>query len=325
MVDAATLLGWSEDDKKIMSIFQPFAKGKIENAVSVGRKFVHYTSAETASIILRERTILLRQASLLNDFREIEFGTSCIHTSWQRHQKLFDEVFGTFDPNFGARLWSWFTSWKERIRWETFVTCVSEHDKEEDKFGRLSMWRAYGGSNGVALVINGTPFFSASDALGAYSSPVAYHTTDTFSTDFEELILRVRTSIEFLRTRDSESIFGRMCNVLHYAMLCTKHYGFLEEREWRVVRSPAFNKPSALPESITTISGVPQRVLTLHLKDDPENGLVGIELPALLDRVIVGPTQQPVAIGDAIASLLGGAGVQNPNEKIAFSDIPLRR
>jgi hypothetical protein len=325
MNDIRNALNWSDETETAMSIFQPYAKEKILGAVSTGRKFVHYTSAETASLILQTKTILLRQASLMNDFREIEFGTSCIQSSWVQHKLLFDEVFSTFEPTFGQRLWDWFSSWKDRVRWETFITCVSEHDTAENKFGRLSMWRAYGGTNGVALVVNGTPLVATSDALGAYSSPVAYHTTDSFSADFESLILRVRDNFDFLRSKSADWVFGQMCHTLHYAMLCTKHYGFCEEREWRVVRSPAFNTPSNLIESIKTISGIPQKVLTLELKDNLAGGLVGIEIPSLLDRVIIGPTQQPVAIGDALKALLKDAGVRDPMAMIAFSEIPLRR
>ena len=325
MDEARTLLGWSEDGERAMSIFQPYAKAKMLGAVSARQRFVHYTSAETAGKILQTKQVLLRQASLQNDFREIEFGTSCIQNSWQKHQALFDEVFSAYEPDFGQRLWNWLSSWKDRVRWETFVTCVSEHDPLEDKFGRLSMWRAYGGNNGVALVINGTPFFTASDALGAYSSPVAYHTSDSFSEEFEKLVIRVRDNAEFLRSQAAGWVFGQMCHVLHYAMLCTKHYGFCEEREWRIVRSPAFNKPSALSESVMTIAGIPQKVLALELKDDAANGLVGIEIPSLLDRLIIGPTQQPVAVGDALATLLKDAGVLDPYAMIVFSDIPLRR
>lgn len=261
----------------------------------------------------------------MNDFREIEFGTQCIQDSWLAHQSEFDEVFGKISPDFGERLWKWFQGWKDVVRYQTFVACVSEHREDEDIYGRLSMWRAYGGANGVALVLDAGPFLQASNALNAYSSPVAYHTRQTFHFEFGLMIERVRGDLAFLEAKGAEWVFAQMCHTLHFAMLCTKHYGFHEEREWRVVQSPAFGEPKNLTRSVAVVNDVPQTVLTLVLKDLPEEGLVGIEIPAFLDKVIIGPTQHPFVIAEAMTSLLKARGVSDPASKIALSDIPLRQ
>ena len=43
-------------------------------------------------------------------------------------------------------------SWSD-IRLNTYITCVSEHQDSEDKHGRLSMWRAFGGGTGTRVGI----------------------------------------------------------------------------------------------------------------------------------------------------------------------------
>jgi hypothetical protein len=68
----------------------------------------------------------------------------------------------------------------------TFVACFSEHggtnwdasdrDHQEDAFGRLSMWRAYGRGSGVALVLNHKPFMSRRPAWSRVQSPTCSRT-----------------------------------------------------------------------------------------------------------------------------------------------------
>jgi hypothetical protein len=48
----------------------------------------------------------------------------------------------------------------------TYLACLSEH-QDEDEHGRLPMWRAYGATTGIALVINAAP------VIGPTQFPVA--------------------------------------------------------------------------------------------------------------------------------------------------------
>lgn len=104
-----------------------------------------------------------------------------------------------------------------------------------------------------------------------------------------------------------------------------KHPGFHEEREWRVIYSPRFERSERLVADIQIIHGAPQRIFKIPLKDFPEEGFVGAEIPSFVERVIIGPTQYPVAIRDAIVGLLDEAGVENAEGKVWTSDIPLRQ
>lgn len=44
----------------------------------------------------------------------------------------------------------------------------------------------------------------------------------------------------------------------------------------------------------------------------------------LIDRIIIGPTQYPVAIYKAFVGLLAEAGVKAPEGKVFISHVPLR-
>lgn len=314
----------ASDATRRNEIFRPYATKKAGYAARTGQQFIHYTSASTASLILRNAEIWMRQSSAMNDYREIEFGQACIRHAWHEHRQRFDRVFGQVDVAIAPKLWGWLCSWEQRVRTETYLTCVSEHRSRENHHGRLSMWRAYGGNNGVGLVVDGAPLLRVSDALGAYASPVGYHTLKSFSGAFSGLLDRAEGSLDFLVQQGADQVYQELCHTLHYAMLCTKHEGFRDEREWRIVRSPAFTIPPALPARVEVIADVPQTILALKLKDHPSLGLVGIEIPKLVKRVIVGPTQYPLIVAEALSRCLKAAGIRSPEEIIAFSDIPLR-
>jgi hypothetical protein len=112
--------------------------------------------------------------------------------------------------------------------------------------------------------------------------------------------------------------------MFRFAVLCTKHPGFHEELEWRVIHSPTYEPSERVTKTIETIRGVPQHVIKIPLKNYPDEGFVGGELHELLDRIIIGPTQHPHAIADAFCDLLHQAKIPDPEKKICISDIPLR-
>jgi hypothetical protein len=100
-------------------------------------------------------------------------------------------------------------------------------------------------------------------------------------------------------------------------VVCHKHEGFREEREWRAIYAPA-RWPSALMEQdMKVISGVPQLIYKVPLDDE-------FHLKHLLDRVIVGPTQYPVPIAQAFVSELLKVGVSDATNRVFISNIPIR-
>jgi hypothetical protein len=193
---------------------------------------------------------------------------------------------------------------------DTYLTCVSERSDSEDLTGRLSMWRAYGEQTGVAFVMNNPLFVTPSDALKAYSSPVAYLNDQGFAREFSRVVDNINTEADFIRTQGRDAIRTFIFHMFRSAALCTKHLGFLEEKEWRVVYSPSAELSPYLIKEIQSIGGVPQPIYKIPLKDIPEEGLSGAEIPALLDRIIIGPTEYPLAIREAFLQLPSDAGVE---------------
>ena len=158
---------------RLCKIFHPFAFEKHLVTVAEGGRFVHYTSADAAMSILRSKEVWMRNASCMNDYREIDYGMECLQLAFksgvgQKCQRALDRMF----KDLSSEITKLFDSWVPHFRSNTYLFCVSDHLESEDNHGRLSMWRAYGNGTRLALVLKHAPFLSPSDALKAYTRPI---------------------------------------------------------------------------------------------------------------------------------------------------------
>lgn len=317
--------GIGEEQLKLFGIFQPYALNRNLEAQRQNQRFVYYTSADTAMRILRNGELWMRKSHLMNDFREIEHGFECLRGAYSKSKPRMDALFDGMFSGFCERLEKLFDNWMPYFRSDSYISCVSEHDPSEDRHGRLSMWRAYGAGAGVALVVNGGPILRPSNALKAYTSPVAYLDNAGLERAFVEILDNVEKNTDFLKALGEQQVQTNMFSAMRYAVLCTKHPGFHEEREWRVIYSPRFEQSERITSSVESIGGIPQAICRIPLRDVPEEGLYGLAPADFIDRVIIGPSKFPAGIYDALMVLLADVGVQNPAERIIFSDLPLRQ
>ena len=311
------------------ALYSLFLSHLIERAAPVlaGRRLVHYTSAEAAYRIISSRQIWLRNAALMNDYSEMRHGLSCLQEAWvsptgQRLQGWLDEKW----PGLREEIENTFNSHSDSFTNETFMLSLSEHDDDEDELGRLSMWRAYGGRAGVALVLNPTVFSSQTDVIKAFSTPVVYQDVATFVAWFGGWVDGLLAAESDLLSVEREWLSGIFFYAFRTFVLCTKHPGFQEEKEWRVFHSPAIDGQSPWLEHATeVINGIPQQVIKIHLRDDDNLGVVGVAPATLVNRVIIGPCEHPIPIRQALCVALGEAEVPEPPSKLWISFIPLRQ
>jgi hypothetical protein len=322
---SASELGVNEQEFRTFGIFYPYSMERTLEAVRKNQRFVYYTSADTAMRIIRSQEIWMRKSHLMNDYREIEHGFDCLNRAYGKYRDRMASVLDDLFPGFCERLETQFNNWLPHFRTDTYITCISEHDPLEDQHGRLSMWRAYGGGAGVAIVVNGGPLARPTQALKAYTSPVAYCSDKDVEREFLRLIKNIEDNVEFVKSLGEDLTQNHMFSALRYAVLCTKHPGFHEEREWRVIYSPTFQKSSRIVSAIESVDGTPQSICKIPLKDVPDEGLYGLELPKLIDRIIVGPSKYPFGIYEAFAALLNEAGMLDAANKVIVSDVPLRQ
>lgn len=307
-------------------IFHPYATAKYERMLASKTRFVHYCSAEAAYYIIKSKRMRLRNAVVMNDFLEIEHGAQCLARAWHSPTgEKFKQLIERLYPGMPDELAKLVDGWAPSFRADTYITCMSEHDDSEDDLGRLSMWRAYGGPVGVAVVLNPSVFLNVSDAIPAFSSPVAYLTPDDFELELAKVLANIEANVDFLKPGGREGMLTNLYHAFRLAVLCTKHPGFKEEREWRIVYSPSHQRSDRIQRSVELIRGVPQIVHSVPFEDYPEEDLVGAELPKLVNRVIIGPTEFPNQVRLALIELLDKVGVPDPTSKVVCSTIPLRQ
>lgn len=315
-------MDFTPDQYRLMTIFFPHAAEKTVSMRETGRRFVHYTSAEAAMNILSSKSVWMRKTSCMADFTEVEHGLNNLDEAYggEAGTSLVNVLNSLFD-GISADIEELFKGWRPTLSTDTYITCFSEHHDSEDNTGRLSMWRAFSRTTGVAFVFNTAPFVNPSDALKAYTSPVSY---EAHEKDLVKIAENIKESVEFLREQGRETIVGYVFNAFKFGALCSKHPGFKEEVEWRIIYTPSMEKSPYLVKDIQVIGGIPQQIYKIPLQNFPDEGLVGAEIPELIDRIIIGPTAYPSAVREAFEGLLEDAGVSEPRRLICVSDLPIR-
>lgn len=306
---------------KYMQIFLPEDLTKTLAVARDGQKFVYYTSADTAMKIIENSELWLRNAAVMNDFSEILYGLDLIHRAMigvagDRFREAIDDIHaGTIEQVAGL-----LEGWKNDWELETYIACVSAHKTEEDHSGRLSMWRAYGNT---ALVVKNTPMLSVTDDLGVYSVPVSYLSITDFEDRLNNLTNRILIDRAYLQDLGQDTLVGYIHNFFLVTAMATKHPGFSEEEEWRIFYRPTERRSNVLVEHQVVLAGVPQTVFALPLQDNPAQGLHGADIPSLLDRVIIGPTNYPYVSRSAFQRVLAKThGIKD--DRVIASDIPIR-
>lgn len=316
-------LEWFENAIKLESIFMPSARRRRDNLYNGNAfaKFVHYTTAEAALGIIRSKSLWMRNTKCMSDFREITHGREMLkkHFSETNAINNFRELMNKCLPGSADKMVKLFDQWMIDTEFNTYISSISEHDPTEDQHGRLSMWRAFGGNSArVAIVLNVPWIPKRSLELAIGFAPVLYHNEKLICNEFNEILQNISQNIDFIKSANQDEVEGTIYNMLLSFVVSTKHDGFAEEREWRAIYRPQQNPSHHMNYEVEVINGIPQMVYKLPLdKDD-------LDFVNLFDRLIIGPTQYPSALGDAFNSELQKIGVADSEKRINISGIPIR-
>lgn len=295
-------------------------------------KLVHYTSAQAAFSILtggddEARCLWLRNATEMNDFSEVAFGQQMLinvlrdadlQNSFQAAcREIAPEIEGVFNL-MGSEF--------ETIKLNTYLLSLSRHTGLELEIGLLSMWRAYGGSANVCLVFNTEAFANDQDAYDVIIAPVDYTGAIGVRREVERIRAAMIHNKDALKQIDPGIVTFNLKYALDMMLLSTKHPGFKEEEEWRVIYRPP-NPPDVpdVPSKVVCVNGIIQNVYYLPMKDIPDKGLKNANLNDLLHRIIIGPTPNPYVVCDAFVRLLRSEGIEDAEQRVRSSGIPLRR
>lgn len=311
---------------RVNEVLMPYAT-EAHARVEGGTRFVHYTSAKSALEILQSRCMWMRNATCMNDYNEMRHGLRCLIEAFSGPAgSAFNGALNACYTDLAAELDAKFTAVVPHLIEHTYIACVSEHSDDEELYGRLSMWRAYGNTTGAALVFNNGPFIRPNEAHLIWTTPVAYIDASGFRGQIQRIAEQMEAQRDLLKMLSREDLLDAVFRTLIFAVVSSKHEGFKEEREWRIVHLPMIWPSSAerLPLDQVALGGVPQPIFKIPMVDYPDEGFHGATIPDLIDRVIVGPTQYPAATRTALAQVLGNAGVENPFDRVHCSDVTLR-
>lgn len=320
-------------NKMLESIFVPHVRRRrdeLYGSPDIGfARFIHYTSADSALKIITQKRLWLRNASCMADYKEVQHGFEILQRffSISENEQSFVNAINLFAPGAADEAIKLFNHWwgARTIPLRTFIASVSEHDSSEDLHGRLSMWRAFGGNVArVGLVLNVPGQSDGADALRLYFSPVAYFKNDEAMKIIPEVIKQITANVDLLKTINKDEIRDWIFHMLLMNVTGIKHEGFREEREWRVVHCPLIYPAPIIKSFTEIIGGVPQIVYKIPLDKTVDPVLETLDFAKLFERIIIGPSQFPVAMADAFLEVLSQAGVADAANKIFISGIPVR-
>jgi hypothetical protein len=112
--------------------------------------------------------------------------------------------------------------------------------------------------------------------------------------------------------------------MLVVGVTCLKHEGFKEEREWRAIYSPKQRSSLFMKSSTKVVGGVPQVVYEIPIDATAAPVAADLDIAAMFDRLIIGPSPYPLAMSEAYKKVLSDSGVADVESKIYASLIPIR-
>lgn len=311
----------------------PYARGKrapLYKDEKSRARFVHYTSADAALSIIRNKRMWMRNTTCMSDYSEVQHGFSILQTilSGEATKKELFESLDACSPNIAKEAIDIFDQWWHDIQSNTYISSVSEHDEKEDLHGRLSMWRAFGNNiTRVAIVLSvpaQPPHTGGVQELNLLFSPVAYLQQKEVHEDLKKVIKNIRDNCEFLRSVERSVVVAYVFHMLLTGVTCLKHEGFHEEREWRVIYAPRRMHSPFMEHSIEIIGGIPQPIYKIPLDGKVSSALADLDISRLFDRLIIGPSPYPEVIYQAFVEELTKAAVPEAAKRVYISGIPIR-
>ncbi|MGC2048141.1 MAG: DUF2971 domain-containing protein [Gallionella sp.] len=289
----------------------------------------HYTSIATLERIMVNDEIWFSNPLYMNDMEELRFGILEGAQAFRQHEAI---KFACNDPKRYDLLLNAFEYQLNRFSnehaFDTYVFCLSEHDIEKDTDGLLSMWRGYGSNgNGAAII------FDAAQLSHIGGSPLIISKVSYASQDDRRQWIDAKFR-EFANLLSKNNVPDDKLYLPAYALferikmfsIFTKHRGFSEEKEWRVVylrdRDVEHRMDGMLHYSIGR-NGIEPK---FKLKIKPINGVTSdnFSLDKIVSQIILGPSiSSPLAV-NSVRRMIETVGKHELANKLIASTTPFR-
>jgi hypothetical protein len=321
---------------EIDALFAPFYNSFVNLAELTNAQrplhMAHYTTLATLEKIIKTNELWFSNPLFMNDLQEMRWGV-------QTGQNVFREV--ATEPDIialagsDARMnlisnafYHYFQTFDREHAFDVYVFCFSEHDPVKHPDGLLSMWRGYGGNgHGAALVFN-TSFITVIPESPLLIAKVNYATEaervdwlkDTFRRCFSGLRQHGVTDA------DLHVVGYQMFYLMMIYSILSKHPGFREEQEWRVIYLPFRDQKGLFKEQLHYVMGQdaiePKLRFPIEpLKLEPRETWT---FDSILETILLGPTHQSPLAELSIKRMFQTLKKPEFIPKLKFSGIPLR-
>ena len=264
----------------------------------------HYTDFDGVAGILATRSLWLSKVSTLND-------TSEIHLAVQQFKARVDKAVERL-PRDEAAFVREAASHLDDARRTTI--CVASFGEDDDQ---LEHWRSYANDGrGIALGFHGRALAAAGAACDVRLLRCVYD-AETHARIIEDLLHMLLTALREVRPRDDaarKALAEEFRSLFLMTAPVIKDTHFSGEREWRLVSMPrAPDDPRITAVLAGNVASV-KFVLPFNADGRPP--------ASILSSVVIGPTEDPDNVADAVAVLARREGFDVAD--VRFSKIPYR-
>lgn len=221
----------------------------------------------------------------------------------------------------------YYNEYAENHALDVYAFCLSEHD-HADMDGRLSMWRGYGAQgNGAAIIFN-TAAIAVALNTPIFLSKVRYETGESRRAWIKARIEDCFQRIKKFDVPDSKMWIPAhvLFEIIKVFSLTSKHKGFDDEREWRVVYLPERDRTGSLAGNrahIITSRGVEPK-LRLKIAPLPGTDDSNWTFNDIFDKIILGPGVSSELSRRSVQRMLENHGKKALADKVFASGIPFR-
>jgi hypothetical protein len=286
----------------------------------------HYTTMDVLEKIMRNDEIWFSHPTLMNDHAEVLDGIE-LGTQSFLHSNLLMDTLGPVAGLFVKGLMDARNEYGTMHLFDTYIFSLSAHHPD-DYDGRLSMWRGYGADgNGAAIVIDPKKMRTTAASPLVFER-VVYKTAAQRMAWLDDLWMRIAQFVANRTALNDEWILAghNTFDRIALASIFSKHIGFDEEREWRVVYMPKRDPNKLLKDHLSYFNGPRGLEPKLKFKLQPlPNVADGLpRLVDLTDRIILGPSRAtPVLVATAKRMLVDAKKPQLEG-RVYASTIPFR-
>lgn len=308
-------------------LYQPFdCKDRLRKDPPL---LAHYTSVQVAEQIIKNQEIWLSHPFYMNDIEELRLGMQAGIEQFPYYAQI-----AVMDQARTNILFQAFSHYVEHMAettvTDTYILCLSEH-RPGDTDGTLSMWRSYANQgHGAAIVFNARNISEPPQAPLAIGK-VIYGTLKERITILNHGLNEWAITTLDAQLQDNQlhlAALGAFQFIKAFALM-TKHVGFSEEAEWRIVYVPDLDPDGHLTGQLSyhiSPRGVEPK-LKFKIAPVQNGGAAGsLSLASLVEFILLGPSIASPIAKAAFCRALVGTCLEDlaRQDRVFASTIPLR-